>query len=105
MHRKPAERVMHELRVRDLLTLADEICSRRGVALVELCGRERTRSVSWARQELWWRMRRHPERHYSLLEIARLFGRDHSTIKSGIDAYARRAAQHPPSRFRIASCP
>lgn len=92
MSLKPAEAVAAELRARSLLELAEEIRVRRGVVLADLCGRMRTRSVSYARQELWWCIRHHRERHYSLLEIARLFGRDHSTVKAGIDAHARRHA-------------
>jgi chromosomal replication initiation ATPase DnaA len=82
--------VLDNLYARDLLELVDQISARRGVVAIELCGRTRTRSVSWARQEVWWRMRHHPERYYSLLEIARLFGRDHATVKAGVDAHQRR---------------
>jgi chromosomal replication initiation ATPase DnaA len=82
--------VLDNLRVRDLLDLVQEISTRRGVPIEDLCGRARTRSVSWARQEVWWRLRYHPERYYSLPEIARLFGRDHATISAGIQAHRRR---------------
>ena len=82
--------VIDALRVRDLLELVQDICKTRGVVLHELCGRTRARSVARARHEAWWCIRRHPERHYSLLEIARLFGRDHTTVSAGIDAHERR---------------
>jgi chromosomal replication initiation ATPase DnaA len=85
-----ARAVLENLRRRDLLALVREISTRRGVLLDELCGRQRARSVSRARQEVWWRMRHHPERYYSLLEIARLFGRDHGTVVAGIQAHDRR---------------
>jgi chromosomal replication initiation ATPase DnaA len=85
-----APAVLENLRSRDLLALVREISTRRGVPLDELCGRQRARSVSRARQEVWWRMRHHPERYYSLLEIARLFGRDHGTVVAGIRAHDRR---------------
>ena len=88
--------VVAALRVRDLLVLVDAVCKRRGVTLHELCGRTRTQGVSMARQEAWWRIRNHPERHYSLPEIARLFARDHSTVKAGIDAHERRCAPNAP---------
>jgi chromosomal replication initiation ATPase DnaA len=84
--------VAKALRLRDLLALAETVCAHRGVALDDLCGRARTQSVSWARHEVWWRIRHHPERWYSLLEIARLFGRDHATIRHGIVAHERRLA-------------
>jgi chromosomal replication initiation ATPase DnaA len=82
--------IIDALRVRDLLDFVDEVCRRRGVTREELCGRGRTQAVVRARQELWWQLRQHPERHYSLCEIGRLFGRDHSTVLHGIDAYRRR---------------
>jgi len=85
-----AGRVIDALRARDLLELVEDICRTRGVVLHELCGRTRSRSVSRARHETWWCIRRHPERHYSVLEIARLFGRDHTTVSAGIDAHRRR---------------
>jgi chromosomal replication initiation ATPase DnaA len=83
-------RVIHALRVRDLLELVEEVCKARGVVVLDLCGRTRTQSVSRARQEAWWRIRRHPERHYSLPEIVRLFDRDHATVRAGIDAHQQR---------------
>jgi chromosomal replication initiation ATPase DnaA len=82
--------IIDALHVRDLLDFVDEVCRRRGVTREELCGRGRTQAVVRARQELWWQLRQHPERHYSLCEIGRLFGRDHSTVLHGIDAYRRR---------------
>ena len=88
--------VVAALRVRDLLALVDDVCRRRGVTLRELCGRTRTQGVSMARHEVWWRIRNHPERHYSYPEIAQLFARDHTTIKAGIDAHERRCAPSAP---------
>ena len=88
----PTDVIVDSLRVRDLLTLVGEVCKRRGVTLYEVCGRTRSQAVSCARQEVWWRIRHHPERHYSYPEIARLFVRDHTTIIAGIDAHARRAS-------------
>ena len=84
------QQILQTLDARDLLDLVREISARRGVVVDQLCGRVRTRSVSWARQEVWWRMRHHPERFYSLLEIAQLFGRNHATVKAGIEAHGRR---------------
>jgi chromosomal replication initiation ATPase DnaA len=88
--------VADRLRVRDLLELVDEVCKRRGVTLDEVCGRTRSRAVSYARQEVWWRIRHHPERAYSYPEIARLFARDHTTIIAGISAHERRVPQTLP---------
>jgi chromosomal replication initiation ATPase DnaA len=85
----PIQAILDRLRVRDLLSLVVDVCTSRGVTLHEVCGRTRTQAVSRARQEVWWRLRNHPERHYSYPEIARLFARDHTT---SIDAHQRRAA-------------
>jgi chromosomal replication initiation ATPase DnaA len=93
---KSAAQVIADLDVRDLLALVDDVCRRRGVPRALLAGRTRTQSVSRARQEVWWLMRHHPERHYSLLEIARLFGRDHATILAGLAAHGRRASAPVP---------
>jgi chromosomal replication initiation ATPase DnaA len=82
-----ADSVIDTLRVRDLLDLAHAVCRERGVTLDELCGRARSMAASRARQELWWRMRHHPERFYSFQDIGRIFGRDHSTIAGGIAAH------------------
>ncbi len=90
MRAKSPAQVAHDLGARDLLSLVGDVCRRRGIARAELLGRIRTQSVSRARQELWWLLRHDPERHYSLLEIARLFGRDHATIAAGLAAHLRR---------------
>ncbi len=87
---KPMQTVLEGLRARGLLELVVKIGTRRGVSLHDLCGRTRTRSVSWARQEVWWHLRHHPERYYSLLEIAHLFGRDHTTVSAGVAAHQHR---------------
>jgi chromosomal replication initiation ATPase DnaA len=90
--------VIDALRVRDLLEIVEAVCKTRGVVLHELCGRARSQSVARARQEAWWRIRRHPERHYSLLEIARLFERDHATVIAGLHAHERRRGLASGSR-------
>jgi chromosomal replication initiation ATPase DnaA len=87
-----ASDVADQLRARDLLPLVDEVCKRKGITLDEVCGRARSQAISHARQEVWWRIRNHPEREYSYPEIARLFARDHTTIMAGIGAHERRAS-------------
>lgn len=82
--------VIDDLRLRDLLQLVEEVAKRRGVLVEHLCGMERTLSISRARQEAWWHLRHHPERSYSFFEIARLFGRHHTTIMAGVSAHAYR---------------
>jgi chromosomal replication initiation ATPase DnaA len=84
----PSQLVVEALEARDLLDLVLDVCRRRGVLLDELCGRLRSQSIAGARHEAWWRIRHHPERAYSLSEIARLFGRDPSTVLAGVRAHA-----------------
>lgn len=79
--------VIAALRSRNLLPLLHDICARRGVVVGDVCGRARSKSVTRARQELWWSIRHHPHRSYSLLEIARLFQRDHTTVSHGVAAH------------------
>jgi chromosomal replication initiation ATPase DnaA len=89
-HLNTAPSVLAALRAHNLLPLLEHICEQRGVVIGDVCGRARTRSVARARQELWWSIRHHPQRSYSLLEIARLFRRDHTTVSHGVAAHARR---------------
>lgn len=86
-----AAAVLAALEVRNLTPLLDEVCRHRGVVRQDVCGRTRSLSVSRARQELWWRIRNQPDRHYSLSEIASLFRRDHTTVRHGIGAHQGRA--------------
>jgi chromosomal replication initiation ATPase DnaA len=86
----PAAHVARRLHEHGMLGLVTAICHARGVTVEELCGRQRTQAVAQARHEAWWRMRHHPERHYSLAEIGRLFARDHTTVRHGIEMHARR---------------
>jgi chromosomal replication initiation ATPase DnaA len=90
MPSKPAAAVVHDLEACNLIDLAEQVRALRGVCLTELCGRSRTRNVVAARHEVWWRIRNHPDRRYSLQEIAALFGNDHATVWAGLHAHQRR---------------
>jgi chromosomal replication initiation ATPase DnaA len=90
MPSKAAAAVVQDLQARNLLELVQQVGARRGVCLSELCGGTRTRNVAAARHEVWWLIRNHPDRCYSLLEIARLFGNDHATVWAGLQAHQRR---------------
>lgn len=90
-----ALRVLAELNSRELLPIVREVCRLHGVTLDEVCGLLRSRSVGRARQEAWWRVRHHPERHYSLGDVARIFGKSRKSITGGVRAQARRLAAHP----------
>jgi chromosomal replication initiation ATPase DnaA len=87
MRRKSADAVIEDLRAHELFDLLEDVRRRRGVALTDICGDCRTQSVAAARREIWWRIRHHPERCYSLLEIARFFGTDHTTVRAALLAY------------------
>jgi chromosomal replication initiation ATPase DnaA len=88
--------ILAALSLRGLLDLVDDVCARHGVTPQELCGRRRTQAVVGARHELWWLIRHHPDRHYSLAELGLLFGRDHSTIKCALDTFQRRSPHRSP---------
>ncbi len=89
------KQIIAQLQVRGLLELVDDVCARRGVTRVELCGHRRSQAIAAARHELWWLMREHPERYYSYPEIARLFSKHHTTVREGVAAHRRR---HPPAQ-------
>lgn len=88
-----AARVASLLDERDLLELVAAVGRARGVTVQQICGRQRTQAVARARHEVWWQLRHHPERHYSLVEIGRLFGRGHTTVRHGIDLHTRRGGR------------
>ena len=79
--------ILEALIARDLLALLDDVCHRRGVTREELCGRGRTKNLAFARQELWWHLRRHPGMSYE--EIGRLFDRNKTTILTGVRTFER----------------
>lgn len=83
--------VLARLRAHHLIALIQDVCDRRGVPLLELCGRGRGQNLARARQELWSQIRNHPDRCYSYAEIARLFQRDHTTVRHGVLVHQRRS--------------
>lgn len=90
---RSSETIARELTARALMPLVLTVCERRGVLLDELCSRCRSQSVVAARQEVWYLLRHDPARSFSLGELGRIFDRDHTTIRSGVLAYARAATQ------------
>lgn len=86
------EAIIAALSVRGLLDLVDSVCASRRVTRQDLCGRDRSRALSAARQQLWWLICNHPERRYSPQEIARIVGRHRTTVLFGIAAHQRRQA-------------
>jgi hypothetical protein len=84
--------VLAELNARELLPLVRDVCRLHGVTLDEVCGLLRSRSIVRARHEAWWRVRNHPGRHYSLGDVARIFGKARKSVTGGVRAHARRLA-------------
>ena len=87
----------HEPEREEQLTAAQSImrdaCRKHGITMEELRGTTRRRDIVHARQECFYRMRTEVTalgRPLSLPRIARLFGRDHSTIVHGIERHAQR---------------
>lgn len=90
------ESILDSLAGRDLVEILDEVCRRRAVTRVEVCGAGRTKAVVRAHHELWWLLRHHAEACFSFEEIGRLFRRDHATVIHGVRAHAQRAAREHP---------
>lgn len=75
--------------------LVDRSASRWGVDTATIYGKRRYRAAAFARQHAWRLIREDPiTRHYSLTDIGRMFGRDHTTVLHGIrNDRARNPAQ------------
>ena len=64
------------------LAIINEVAKEHRLKARDLLGRNVKRSVSWPRMLAYWRIR--TELEYSLLRIAAIFKRDHTTILHGI---------------------
>jgi chromosomal replication initiation ATPase DnaA len=84
-------KVLEAVRQHNLLEIVMAVCRLRGVTPDDLCGNRRTKAVCSARHELWASIHALPHRHYSYVEIGRIFDRDHSTVLVGVRAHHRRA--------------
>jgi len=80
--------VLDTLTRRGLLPILDAVCETHNVSRDEVLGRSRLRSLVNARQDLWWRVRHHPNA-YSYHEMGKFFSRHHSSIVSGIRRHER----------------
>jgi hypothetical protein len=87
-----ALRVIAELAARELVPIVRDVCRQHGVTLEEVCGEARKWSFVRARREAWWRLRNLPERHYTVDDIARIFGRASGTVGDGLRIHARQLA-------------
>jgi chromosomal replication initiation ATPase DnaA len=63
-----------------------QVCDRHGVAVEEVMGRSRYKRVCLARKEAYVMLR---QERLSYLTIARMFGRDHTTVVDGVQRYRR----------------
>lgn len=92
-----SQQIMARLRERDgdgeLLTLTKRIASAHNVTLDEMLGTCRESASSHARQALWAAL--HERGHWSYPRLAKLFGRDHSTIIFGVNAHRERVGDAP----------
>lgn len=68
--------------------IAREVARKHQIPWRVIRGRACDRQASHARQECYWRFRH--ECGASLMQIGRFFGRDHTTIISGLRAHAER---------------
>jgi chromosomal replication initiator protein len=66
----------------------DAVCAYRMVGRKQILSDERTRSISWPRQEAQYILRAVTNK--SLLEIGRAFGRDHTSVLYSLDVVAHR---------------
>jgi len=72
-----------------------DVCDRHGVGAAEMLGRDRTRRIVAARDELLWEIR---ARQYSSPAIADMFGLNHTNVLDAAKRHERRLAQTPPGR-------
>ena len=89
----PSAKVIAALAERGLLGLLDDVCRLHCVTRAEVCSRNRSKSVSHARKDLWSRMRRHRFLAFSYVELGRLFVRNHTTVMLGVRSFEARQAQ------------
>lgn len=59
-----------------------DVCKRRGLVFEDVVGPSKHRDLTIARFECWYRIRQ--ETAYSFPQIAKFFGRDHSTVLHGV---------------------
>jgi hypothetical protein len=70
--------------------VVEAICARRGVLVSDALGPCKTREASWARYEIWAALARGRaegfdlHNPYSYAAVAKMFGRDHSSIQHGV---------------------
>lgn len=68
-----------------------EIAEKFGLAIEEIMGEQRSKKIVEARHEIFWRLKK--ETKWSLPQIGRFMGRDHTTVLHGLRRYAKRHGQ------------
>lgn len=63
-----------------------KICERHGITLEELTGRSRLKRICNVRKEVYTMLR---DERVSYPVIAKMFGRDHTTVVDGVQRYRR----------------
>jgi chromosomal replication initiation ATPase DnaA len=85
---------------RDILDFCSAIAARHGASMEEVMTRARSQRVAFARSAIWTALLRHKEFRYSSTDIGELFGRDHSTVLSGVKNYERWLAKNQPEEVQ-----
>lgn len=74
-----------------------EVSQAYGIGEEDLVGESRRKAIAHARQEAMWRLRHRlaldGRPRHSLLEIGRVFNRDHTTVLHGLRAHEARLAE------------
>lgn len=93
----PADKRMIALGERGLLEYVAASARRDNATIYEVLGRSRLPRVCHARHAIWYALRHRGEGRLSYPDIGALFGRDHSTVISGVQAYERWLAKPRPA--------
>ena len=76
--------------VKRMADIAAEVAQANGLTLAELKSRNRAQRIAWPRQEAMAKIQQ--TGRYTLTQIARYFGLDHTTVLYGVRQYEARAA-------------
>ena len=92
--------VTQEVTIVDVEDLICEVAARCGLTRAQVVAGSRVPEIVDARHEIWWRL--HHEYGLSYSRIGRVFNRDHTTIRHGVDRWRTRIRRAGPrSAIRI----
>ena len=83
--------------------IVHSVAHHRNVSIKDLFGRKRQSNISNARFEIWWRLRQLDKERYSFPMIARMFGRNHSTIIYGVRRHELKNSEQPEQSPRLSA--